>query len=117
MQIQSKLVTFTQKILTSDVEVRISFLEFSIKSKRKESLELPQTLFCAYSVSYAAYDAAGDLLSRVPGRLRFEIIRAAVYANSFAPSLSGKSTSGSCRPTFRKSYYPFVKINTACRKV
>ena len=51
-------------------------------------LNIPFTLgFCIYSASNAAYDAAGDLLSRVPGRLCFEIIRAVVYNNGFADDL------------------------------
>ena len=40
-----------------------------------------------YSASSTAYDAAGDLLSRVPGGLGFEIVRAVVYDNGFANDL------------------------------
>lgn len=40
-----------------------------------------------YSALNGAYDAAGNLLPRVPGRLRFEIVRTVVYNNGFADDL------------------------------
>ena len=41
-------------------------------------------MYCALN---AANDAAGDFLSRVPGRLGFEIVRTTVYDNGFADDL------------------------------